>query len=148
MKKSAAWSLEINSSLKKCYGLIENPENHPKWSPYKIHVKKIDKNLTRYKWELDIDLPIFGIVSGYCETIIQTPYNRYKFKGVMNNDDVEATIIEDYQLEEISPVTIKVVRISTLELPNINGFIVENLVGSQFNNISNEVKSNLRTLLS
>ena len=148
MKKTAAWSLEINSSLKKCYGLIENPENHPKWSPYKINVKKIDKSFKRYKWELDIDLPMVGKVSGYCETIIQIPYNRYKFKGVLNGDDVEATIIEDYEFKEISPVTIRIVRTSTLELPNLNGFVVENVVGSQFNKLSNEVKNNLRKLLS
>ena len=140
--------LEINSSLKKCYALIENPENHPKWSPYKINVKKIDKSFKRYKWELDIDLPMVGKVSGYCETIIQIPYNRYKFKGVLNGDDVEATIIEDYEFKEISPVTIRIVRTSTLELPNLNGFVVENVVGSQFNKLSNEVKNNLRKLLS
>jgi len=148
MEKTSEWLLEINSSLKKCYGLIENPENHPKWSPYKINVKKIDKSFKRYKWELDIDLPMVGKVSGYCETIIQIPYNRYKFKGVLNGDDVEATIIEDYEFKEISPVTIRIVRTSTLELPNLNGFVVENVVGSQFNKLSNEVKNNLRKLLS
>ena len=148
MKKHSEWLLEINSSLKKCYGLIENPENHPKWSPYKINVKTIDKSHKKYRWELDIDLPMIGKVSGYCETIIQIPYNRYKFKCVMNDDDVEATIIEDYKLQEVSPTTIKIVRISTLELPKINGFIVENLVGAQFSKLSNEVKNNLRKLLS
>jgi len=76
------------------------------------------------------------------------PYNRYKFKGVLNGDDVEATIIEDYEFKEISPVTIRIVRTSTLELPNLNGFVVENVVGSQFNKLSNEVKNNLRKLLS
>ncbi len=148
MKKHSEWLLEINSSLKKCYGLIENPENHPKWSPYKVNVNKIDKNIEKYKWELDIDLPMIGKVSGYCETIIQIPLNRYKFKGVMNDGDVEATIIEDYEFKETSPGTIRIVRTSTLELPNLNGFIIENLVGSQFNKLSNEVKNNLRKLLS
>tara|TARA_B100001013_G_scaffold303478_1_gene205649 strand:+ start:1308 stop:1754 length:447 start_codon:yes stop_codon:yes gene_type:complete len=148
MKKTSEWLLEINSSLKKCYGLIENPENHPRWSPYKINVKTIDKSLKRYRWELDIDLPMLGKVSGYCETIIQIPHNRYKFKGVMNGDDVEATIIEDYEFKETSPGTIRIVRTSTLELPNLNGFIIENVVGTQFNKLSNEVKNNLRELLS
>jgi len=148
MKKHSEWLLEINSSLKKCYGLIENPENHPKWSPYKVNVNKIDKSLEKYKWELDIDLPMIGKVSGYCETIIQIPLNRYKFKGVMNNGDVEATIIEDYEFKETSPGTIRIFRTSTLELPNLNGFIIENVVGKQFNKLSNEVKNNLRKLLS
>ena len=148
MKKTSEWLLEINSSLKKCYGLIENPENHPRWSPYKINVKTIDKSLKRYRWELDIDLPMLGKVSGYCETIIQIPHNRYKFKGVMNGDDVEAMIIEDYEFKETSPGTIRIVRTSTLELPNLNGFIIENVVGTQFNKLSNEVKNNLRELLS
>ena len=51
MKKHSEWLLEINSSLKKCYGLIENPENHPKWSPYKINVKTIDKSHKKYRCE-------------------------------------------------------------------------------------------------
>ena len=148
MKKHSEWLLEINSSLKKCYGLIENPENHPKWSPYKVNVNKIDKSPEKYKWELDINLPMIGKVSGYCETIIQIPLNRYKFKGVMNDGDVVATIIEDYEFKETSPGTIRIVRTSTLELPNLNGFIIENVVGTQFNKLSNEVKNNLRGLLS
>ena len=148
MKKHSEWLLEINGSLKKCYGLIENPENHPKWSPYKVNVNKIDKSLEKYKWELDIDLPMIGKVSGYCETIIQIPHSRFKFKGVMNGNDVEATIIEDYELKETSTGTIRIVRNSTLELPDLNGFIIENVVGTQFNKLSNEVKDNFRKLLS
>ena len=148
MKKHSEWLLEINSSLKKCYGFIENPENHPKWSPYKINVKTIDKSDKRYRWELDIDLPMIGKVSGYCETIIQIPDSRFKFKGVMNGDDVEATIIEDYELKGTSPGTIRIVRNSILELPDLNGFIIENVVGAQFKKLSNEVKDNLQKLLS
>ena len=148
MKKHSEWLLEINSSLKKCYGFIENPENHPKWSPYKINVKTIDKSDKRYRWELDIDLPMIGKVPGYCETIIQIPDSRFKFKGVMNGDDVEATIIEDYELKETSPGTIRIVRNSILELPDLNGFIIENVVGAQFKKLSNEVKDNLLKLLS
>ena len=148
MKKHSEWLLEINSSLKKCYGFIENPENHPKWSPFKINVKTIDKSDKRYRWELDIDLPMIGKVSGYCETIIQIPDSRFKFKGVMNGGDVEATIIEDYELKETSPETIRIVRNSTLELPDLNGFIIENVVGAQFKKLSNEVKDNFQKLLS
>ena len=148
MKKHSEWLLEINSSLKKSYGLIENPENHPKWSPYKINVKTIDKSHKKYRWQLDIDLPMIGKVSGYCETIIQIPHTRYKFKGVMKGDDVEATIIEDYEFEETSSGAIRIIRTSTLELPNLNGFIIENVVGTQFKKLSNEVKNNLRKSLS
>ena len=131
MKKTSEWLLEINRSLKKCYGLIENPENHPRWSPYKINVKTIDKSHKKYRWELDIDLPMIGKVSGYCETIIQIPHTRYKFKGVMNGDDVEATIIEDYEFKETSPGTIRIVRTSTLELPNLNGYLSRLTVQNQ-----------------
>ena len=91
---------------------------------------------------------MIGKVSGYCETIIQIPHTRYKFKGVMNGDDVEATIIEDYEFEETSSGAIRIIRTSTLELPNLNGFIIENVVGTQFKKLSNEVKNNLRKLLS
>ena len=66
----------------------------------------------------------------------------------MNGEDVEATIIEDYELKETSTGTIRIVRKSTLELPDLNGFIIENVVGTQFNKLSNEVKDNFRKLLS
>ncbi|MQG39987.1 MAG: SRPBCC family protein [SAR202 cluster bacterium] len=146
MKKTSEWSLEIKGGLKNTYEFIGNPENHYRWSPYKIDVKQIDKSLEEYKWELDIDLPMVGKVTGYCETIIQIPYTRYKFKGVMDGDDVEAIIIEDYEFKETSPGTILVVRISTLELPHLNGFIIEKVVGSQFDKLSQEVKNNLQKL--
>ena len=148
MKKTSEWSLEIKGGLKNTYEFIGNPENHYRWSPYKIDVKQIDKSLEEYKWELDIDLPMVGKVTGYCETIIQIPHSGFKFKGVMNGDDVEATIIEDYELKETSTGTIRIVRNSTLELPDLNGFIIENVVGTQFNKLSNEVKDNFRKLLS
>ena len=59
MKKHSEWLLEINSSLKKCYGLIENPENHPKWSPYKVNVNKIDIQWLDRRWHYFFDTQHF-----------------------------------------------------------------------------------------